>query len=670
MRPVAWLTVAVLAVLVIVGVVPADERPASASVPLSVKVVGNQLVNGSGDVVRLLGVDVPGTEYACEEGWGDSDVPISQTSAEAIAAWGADAVRVPLNEDCWLGINGEPAYGTTTGYQQAIEAWVADLHAAGLYVILDLHWSAPGTLVADGQRPMPDDHSAAFWSSVASTFRTDPAVVFDAFNEPYSPLADGDSSLAVSWSCWENGGCAVPVARDGTPPDAQTYPAVGMQALVNAIRSTGASQPIMLGGLSYANDLSEWLANEPTDPDGQLVASLHTYQGNTCDTVSCWNAVVAPVAARVPVVAGEFDQGYDCAGPPAGSTGAGSFDNTFMDWADAHGVSYLAWGWYNLTNSTDLCSGLSGGGSDNYALISNDTTGAAVAPDGTNLRAHLLALAATAPPPPTTTPPTPAPPTTSPPTTAPSPTCDQRLPSGSVVGMADSAGADGYWIAARTGQVAACGAAPDVGQLAPPPASPVVAIAATPDGGGFWLATAAGQVLPFGDAVSHGQVTGGLNRPIVAMAADPATGGYWLLGADGGVFSFDAPFYGSTGNIALRQPAVGMVATANGSGYYFVASDGGVFAYHAPFDGSEGGTPLNRPVVGMALDPATGGYWLDASDGGIFSFDAPFAGSAGGLWLNQPCVSMAADPTSQGYRFVAADGGVFSFDAPFEGSAA
>ncbi len=375
-----------VSIAVVLGVVHAG-----AATPLSIAVSGNHFVDGAGATVRLLGVDVPSTEYACDEGWGYSSQPLTINTADAIAAWHADAVRVPLNEDCWLGLNGQPSYGTEAGYQQAIETWVADLNAAGLYVILDLHWTAPGTDNADGQRPMPDDHSTAFWSSVATTFKADHGLVFDPFNEPYSPAANGNSSLAVSWSCWLNGGCSVPAAnQNGTINDADTYTAVGMQALVDAIRNTGATQPIMIGGLSYANDLSGWLAHEPVDPQHQLAASFHDYYGESCDTTSCWNTTVAPVAAQVPVVTGEFDQGYDCTGPPTSPSGLTTFDDTFMNWADATGVSYLAWGWWVLGNTSTSCGALSDPG-DNYALISG-YGGTAVSPDGTNLQSHLDAL--------------------------------------------------------------------------------------------------------------------------------------------------------------------------------------------------------------------------------------------------------------------------------------
>ena len=253
--------------------------------------------------------------------------------------------------------------------------------------------------------------------------------------------------------------------------------------------------------------------------------------------------------------------------------------------------------------------------------------------------------------------------------TAPPAVCTQKLPAGTVIGMADTASGNGYWIASSTGLVAACGDAPNFGNGP----SGVAAIAAAPHGDGYWLATTGGQVYAYGSAVNQGGLKSGtqLNKPIVAMAADPATGGYWLLGGDGGVFSFNAPFYGSTGNIKLNQPAVGLQANPQGTGYWFVASDGGIFTFgNATFYGSTGNIKLNKPVVGMAINPATGGYWMDASDGGIFSFNAPFYGSTGNITLAQPCVGMTTLPDGSGYRFVAADGGIFSFNAPFEGSAA
>jgi hypothetical protein len=282
---------------------------------LAVRVAGNRFVDAQGHPIRLLGVDRSGAEYACIEGLGIFAGPTDEHAVAAIASWDVTAVRLPLNEDCWLGINGAPAQYSGARYRAAIRQYVMRLNNAGLYVILDLHWNAPGRAQATGQQPMADlDHAPRFWSSVGRTFAADPAVIFDLYNEPHG----------ISWPCWRDG-CLVPAG----------WHAAGMQTLVDAVRSTGAEQPIIATGLDWGNDLSSWLRFRPRDPTNQLVAGLHAYNDLACTTVACWKADVGPVARRVPVVAAEL-------GDKACS---GAFLGSFMDWADSVGVSYLGWSW-------------------------------------------------------------------------------------------------------------------------------------------------------------------------------------------------------------------------------------------------------------------------------------------------------------------------------------
>jgi hypothetical protein len=140
---------------------------------------------------------------------------------------------------------------------------------------------------------------------------------------------------------------------------------------------------------------------------------------------------------------------------------------------------------------------------------------------------------------------------------------------------------------------------------------PLVGIAATAGGEGYWTVTSAGAVTGQGQVGNYGSLTGvTLNAPVVGMAAVPGGGGYWLVAADGGVFSYgSAQFYGSTGAMRLNAPVVGMAAVPGGGGYWLVAADGGVFAFGAaPFSGAGIGGPLDAPVIGMAA--ATTGYWI------------------------------------------------------------
>jgi len=318
------------------------------SASLVVRVKGSQLVDAQGQPLRLLGVDRSGTEYACIEHLGIFAGPTDGNSIAAMKSWDINAVRLPLNEDCWLGINGAPVAFSGRHYRAAIEQYVRRLNQAGLFVILDLHWSAPGADGAYGQQPMADlDHAPAFWSSVARAFKSDPAVVFDLFNEPYG----------ISWSCWL-AGCQLP---DG-------WRTAGMQTLVYAVRSTGARQPIIATGIGWGNNLTSWLRYEPYDPDNQLIAGFHAYGWLSCSNVTCWRNNLLPVAQVVPIVTTELGEG-NC---------SGTFITQFMKWADASDVSYLGWSWNPAGCSAPALIRSWDGQPTNF---------------GASLRANLLALA-------------------------------------------------------------------------------------------------------------------------------------------------------------------------------------------------------------------------------------------------------------------------------------
>ena len=195
--------VAVLALLLIIPVVVAlassgggaAEQSASSKLPW-IGVRGNKLVERDGDPIRLLGVNRPGAEYRCVEGDAFFEGPTDTASIRAMKRWRINAVRVPLNESCWLGLGRIPAHLAGDNYRAAIRDFVQRLERAGFYVILDLHWVAPGDNTATGLPPMADaDHAPDFWRSVAAEYRDDRAVLFDVYNEPHD----------IDWACWRDG---------------------------------------------------------------------------------------------------------------------------------------------------------------------------------------------------------------------------------------------------------------------------------------------------------------------------------------------------------------------------------------------------------------------------------------------------------------------------------
>lgn len=388
----AVVALAVVGVVAVTGGFRSGVHPAAALGPNpAVRIVGGQLVTRAGRPVRLLGVDVTGTESACIAGRQVAGATFDAAAAKAIRSWHIDAVRVPLNEDCWLGINGVTAQLSAAAYRALIARWVGALHRAGIVTILDLHWAAPGGYVADRQWPMADaDHSLTFWSQVAATFASSPGVVYDLYNEPTlgDPLPTSDS-----WGCWLHGCDTTASFSVNDVSTSVHYRTAGMQQLVDAVRAAGAHQPILVAGLNYANDpCTRWaggvvgsrcmtLAALPTDPDHQLALSFHVYSWTGCRTSACWGSIHRlTAAARIPLVTTEFGED-DC---------RDDFVRAYTNWADANQVSYLAWTW-TVNLHRDCVPGFAGQGADLSLLQNWGGTPSRVSPEAAALHAHLAA---------------------------------------------------------------------------------------------------------------------------------------------------------------------------------------------------------------------------------------------------------------------------------------
>ncbi len=250
-----------------------------------IHVSGNQLLDGSGQVVRLRGVVRSGTEYMCSEGYGMFDGPTGSSEFQPMLSWGIDTVFIGLNEDCWLGINGiNPAY-SGTNYINAIKSEVSAAESAGIYPVIGWFWGDPGAEVPTGNDPngggqpaLPDnDHAPLFWQQVAQTFKGDPNVIFRLQEEPH-PSASGPNGAGAStgggfgtnlaqWQCWANGSVQYGTSSDSSSwstapaPTATTnnceeyatngstlYRTVGMQSLIDVIRGAGADNVIQVPG--------------------------------------------------------------------------------------------------------------------------------------------------------------------------------------------------------------------------------------------------------------------------------------------------------------------------------------------------------------------------------------------------------------------------------------
>ena len=200
---------------------------------LALRVTGNKVYNSNNQVVRLVGVNVPGMEWS-----NDGEGRVLSSMDASYGSFKSNHIRLPLAQDRWFGKAPWQSDGGSA-YRKIVADAVAKANAAGKYIVLDLHWSDMGVWGSHiEQHYMPDNNSTTFWQDVATTYKNHPAVLFDLYNEPHN----------VSWNVWRNGGA---VTEGGV-----TYQSPGMQALYNTVRNTGANNVVIVGGLDWAYDLT------------------------------------------------------------------------------------------------------------------------------------------------------------------------------------------------------------------------------------------------------------------------------------------------------------------------------------------------------------------------------------------------------------------------------
>jgi len=258
------------------------------SAPPVLRVKGNGLVDPAGRIVRLQGVNVPSLD------WDPKGENVLQSIDVAIKQWNANVIRIPLTQDLWFGYyRGQRAADNGKAYRQLVDQVVKAVSDQNAYVLLDLHWSNGGKWGQYvGQHCMPDDLSVVFWRDFAKRYANHPAVLFDLYNEPHD----------VSWDVWKNGGVVEERNTDPARGLQLSYRTPGMQKLLDTVRSTGAKNIVVAGGLDWAYDLRGILTGAAlSDVKGNGVmygTHLYPWKKN-------WDVNVSPVAAKYPVFVGE-----------------------------------------------------------------------------------------------------------------------------------------------------------------------------------------------------------------------------------------------------------------------------------------------------------------------------------------------------------------------------
>jgi uncharacterized protein (TIGR03437 family) len=194
--------------------------------PMHVK--GAAIFDSTGQPILLRGVEMPGLNIANPTAEQSQTVAAMTGTTFGILRlrWNLNTVRFPVSNFVWRR-DGQ-------AYLDRVGKIVRAATAIGLVVVIsDCEDASSGETSGLG---LPTQNSVAFWNTWAAYFKNDEHVIFNAFNEPSSQFVPGQTAgrrSSSDWQFWLQGGTAV-----------SGQAAVGMRALVDGIRSTGATQLI------------------------------------------------------------------------------------------------------------------------------------------------------------------------------------------------------------------------------------------------------------------------------------------------------------------------------------------------------------------------------------------------------------------------------------------
>ena len=322
---------------------------------------GNKIKDAYGNVVVLRGVNVPGLTGDSVGNWMGSGT-WSETNClqelSIIKSWGANCIRLPIAVDLWkfnLNYGGQAMHTT-------IDKILTCAQIEGLYVILDPHVLksdasyTPRTSSYDNPLPYPpnqgnDGHGTNFSSIITSkadfvSFMADIAL-------------DTENHTNVLWETWNE--------PQGTSSMLSDYYATVVQLSINAIRATGATQPILVMGQNWGTPYVDlrypsgdnglrWFSDAKfNDSTGNLIIDAHNYRGDIYYGAST-SYLKADIDSGLNYM-DFYDQNYPIIVTEIGcNNGGGSqeqqyFDNT-LSLLDVHGIGYCAWAFWDVTSYT------------------------------------------------------------------------------------------------------------------------------------------------------------------------------------------------------------------------------------------------------------------------------------------------------------------------------
>jgi endoglucanase len=286
------------------------SSPAFAVTPVvaygRLQVCGAHVCSAGGQPVQLRGMSF----FWSNTGWGGERFMNATAVSNLADGWNATVVRAPL------GVEGSGGYLESAAAAAAnlarVKAVIDGAIAAGVYVIVDWHYSSSAVYQAQAQ---------AVFKELAQQYASVPNVIWEPYNEPTSN----------SWA------------------SLKSY----HQAIISTIRAAGSPNLVVVGSPTWSQDV-DVAAADPITTDTNVAYSLHFYAGTHGQSLrDKANAAMSRGRAVFVTEYGTCD-----------ASGNGNFNPTeskaWTDWMDQNQISSANW---SLDDKAETASALVSGAS-------------------------------------------------------------------------------------------------------------------------------------------------------------------------------------------------------------------------------------------------------------------------------------------------------------------